>query len=104
MERFGQALAQAGLGDRYEAAHARLAIECAAAARRRQDMLSEGKLARLPEGSQEAADASYIQTTQRLLEGIESVLNGYPGSDDPQERKISGIWASVQQNRAATAE
>jgi len=92
LEKFCQAMRRAGLENRYEAAHARLAIACAAAAQQRQEMLAAGRLTRLPDVSQEAADASYVQTTYRLTEGLEQVLDGYVRSKDPHKRRVSEIW------------
>lgn len=103
MDQFADALAQAGLENSYEAAHAHMAIASAVAAEQRQAMLGHGKLVPLPDASQKAADASYIETTRRLLEGLESVLENYRQSDEPHERNIFNIWADHRQNREAPA-
>ena len=85
-------LAQAGLADSYEAAHARLAIESVAVLQTRQALLSQGKLKRLPEPSQSAADKSYIETAVRLCDGLVKVLASYADSKDPRRRRVGEIW------------
>ncbi len=88
LRRFHAALAAAGLGDSYEAAHARLAVACHAATFQRFQLLAAGKLARLPPASQYAADKSYFVTTSRLCEGLEKTLAGYEKSESPTKRQL----------------
>lgn len=89
---FHAALAAAGLADSYEGRHARLIIDCLRARKERQELLAQGKLAKLPEPSQGAADQSYTDTIERLWKGLESVLNAYVGSDNPHQRRVYGLW------------
>lgn len=89
---FYQRMLDANLADRYEAAHARLAIRAADAAIQRLEMLAQGKLGRLPEPSQTAADRSYFTTAARLCEGLEKVLTGYARSADPLRQRIARLW------------
>ncbi len=86
-------LVEAGLAHTYEAAHARLAIECSATAQARKKMLAEGRLPALPEPSQAAADQSYFDTASRLREGLEKVLKSYLRSDDPRKQRVYRLWA-----------
>lgn len=58
----------------YPVAHARLILECIVATFERERLKQKEALAPLPARSQEAADRSYIDTTLRLWEGLESVL------------------------------
>ena len=86
------AMTAAGFGDDYEAAHARLAVDCVSAVGARAAMLTDGKIERLPEASQAAADQSYVDTAVRLCEGIEGVLAAYAESTDARKRRIGGLW------------
>jgi hypothetical protein len=63
-------LVSAGRGDSAEAAHMRLAIECAAAAGLRNRMKAEGKLTPLPPESARAADSLYRTTVLNLWQGV----------------------------------
>ena len=91
---FHKRLVEAGLGESYEAAHARLAVECMAAACARTKLLAEGRLPRLPGASQAAADRSYLETVSRLCDGLEKVIQSYAKADDQQKRRIYRLWAS----------
>lgn len=89
---FHQRMVEADLGDRYEAAHARLAIRAADAALHRLELLAQGKISRLPERSQTAADRSYFTAAARLCDGLVKVLQRYPSSPDPLQQKIGKLW------------
>ena len=86
--------AAAGLGDSYEAAHARLAVTYHATTHQRLRLLAEGRLKPLPGDSQCAADKSYFQTTARLCEGLEKVLNSYAKSADPHQQRVYAVWSA----------
>ena len=89
---FHQGLVSAGLADSYEAAHARLAVEYLAATCERLKMLSEGKLKRLSDQSQAAADKSYFSTTSKLCEGLEKTVAAYKDSEDVHKKRVYEIW------------
>lgn len=89
---FHQRLIEAGLGNRYEAAHVRLIAECLAAAADRARLVAEGTLPKLPPDSQKAADASYIEATVRLCDGLEKTVLSYARSDDPRKQQIHRLW------------
>lgn len=91
LRRFHAALAAAGKEESYEAAHARLAVRCAATWHERIRLLAEGKLGRLPEPSQSAADMAYFNTAMRLGEGLQKVVEGYRAS--PEQQAIWQLWA-----------
>ena len=93
--RFHGLLVQAGLADSYEAAHARLAVECVAALHTRFRLEAEGKLKPLPEPSQYAADKSYIATALRLCTGLAKVLDSYGQSPDPGKRRLHSLWTQA---------
>ncbi len=93
LREFHAQLVKAGLGESYEAAHAKLAVEFAAVVGERLRLLAEGKLQRLPEPSQTAADKSYTDTTVKLCEGLEKVLQAYANSNDPHKQRVYQIWA-----------
>jgi len=90
--KFYDRLLEAGLADRYEAAHARLAVEYLAVCHHRLKLQADGKLEPLPARSQHAADMSYFDTTTKLCDGLERVLQSYQDSDDPQKKRIYGLW------------
>lgn len=92
IRRFYQALAAAGLAESYEAAHARLAVEFAAATCARLQMLSEGAITRLPGPSQDAADRSYLSTTAKLCEGLEQTIQSYKDSENSHQQQVYRIW------------
>ncbi|MBN1489302.1 MAG: hypothetical protein JXA69_05235 [Phycisphaerae bacterium] len=92
MRNFESALCDAGLGQRYEAAHARLAADWMATIHARRWLQAAGKLSPLPEPSQVAADQAYIDTAVKLLDGLEAELKRYAQSDDPQEQTIHRLW------------
>jgi hypothetical protein len=64
-------LIKEGLGERYPAMHARLALEAICAVYQRFSALAEGRIRPLPEPSQNAADRLYLDTAQRLCAGLE---------------------------------
>jgi hypothetical protein len=89
-------LVDAGLGDTYEAAHAQLAVAYGKTTIERFQKIAEGQLAKLPETAQAAADNAYVQTTNRLCEGLEKVVASYATSENAQKRRIAEIWSSGQ--------
>jgi hypothetical protein len=89
---FHKRLVDAGLGESYEATHARLAVACLAAARSRMKMIGEGRLPTLPGVSQAAADFSYLETVRRLCDGLEKVVLSYANADDRQKQRIHRLW------------
>jgi len=93
LDRFQQLLADRGLAHTYEAAHARLALDCFATAQSRRLLLDQGKLSRLPNpASQSAADQLYIDTTRKLIDGLTRVLSTYEPSSDPHRARLSLLW------------
>ncbi len=82
----------AGLGGCYEAAHARLAIECLAVACERAALQAGGALSVLPARSQHAANLSYLQTTLKLCEGLDKAIEAYTGLQDPRKQRVHALW------------
>lgn len=91
-----QRLEQAGLAQTYEAAHAQLILRQWLTVLRRTELQSAGKLPRLPEPSQAAADKSYVDTLAKLCDGLERVLDGYSDSRLAEKRRIAEIWRTVK--------
>jgi len=89
---FHERLFGALLGGSYEAAHARVAVECVATALERARLKAEGKIDLLPEPSQAAADQSYVATAAKLCDGLEAVLRTYEGADDPHKQQVLKLW------------
>jgi hypothetical protein len=65
-------LQDAGKGNTYEAAYARLAFEAFAAVFQRRKMLDEGKMQPLSGSSADAVDRLYLKTAETLCTGIEN--------------------------------
>jgi hypothetical protein len=92
-----QKLVAAGLGESYEAAHARLAVRYLDACHRRLKMLAEGALKPLASAeSQYAADKSYFVTAARHCEGLEKVLGSYAKSEEPHKKQVHRIWSTTK--------
>lgn len=96
LRQFHASLVAAGLAECYEAAHARLAVEYAAATSRRFQELAAGRLAPLEPVSQRAADESYLTTVRQLCDGLEQVVARDAASDDVQRRQIAALWDAVR--------
>ena len=90
--KFHERLVAAGLGETSEAAHARLAVGYLATTAERVRLLAQGKLPRLAESSQYAADKSYFATTVRLCDGLERTVASYQASQEPHKRQIARLW------------
>jgi hypothetical protein len=91
-------LVESGLGDSYEAHHVRLILDYAAVAEKRQQMLAAGKNKPLPEPSQSAADTSYLDTLNKLREGLAAVVQSYEGSTDPHKKRVHHLWRESPAN------
>jgi hypothetical protein len=91
---FCHRLEAAGLAGSYEAAHARLAVDFRTAVCRRFDLLARGKLSRLSDRSQQAADRLYLDTLARLCEGLEKTVTAYAGTGDGRRKKVYRIWSA----------
>jgi hypothetical protein len=89
---FEKRLLDAGFGDSYEDAHARLARECVEAQVQRDALRAEGKLFPLPQASQVAADQSYVDAANRVFTGLETLLTDYAASNDPRKQQIAALW------------
>jgi hypothetical protein len=85
-------LRDAGLSDCYEARHAGLIVDYAAAMHARAKLKAEGKLTPLPEPSQVAADRSYPDTAAKLADGLGKVIDSYAKSEDAHQKQVFGIW------------
>lgn len=92
---FVDLLVGAGLGDRYEAAHAALVVRQMAAMAARRRGLADGSIRPLPEAARLPAEKMYYEAARRLADGLVRVLDGYAKSTDPVEQKISTLWAKV---------
>ena len=93
MARFRNRLLAEGLGGRYEAAHAGLALAWIAAIRERRRLQAEGKIPLLeqPE-SRDAAEKLFLDTGNKLCDGLGKAIQALAKSDDPAERRIFRLW------------
>lgn len=85
-------LCKLGLDETYEAKHAKLIIDYVEAIHARAKMESEGKIHLLPAFSQSAADKSYIESANRLAQGLQIVMESYGQSRDPYKKRLCSIW------------
>lgn len=96
LQRFASLLSEAGLGDTYEAAHARLAVAYLGTVIERRRLQAAGAIEPLPEErSQVAADRSYVDTLGRLCSGIETLLDACKGRKDARGRRLAELWAEA---------
>jgi len=95
VRRFYQAMVQAGNANTYEAAHARLAVQCLVAAHERVMGLAAGTLPRLPARSAATADRLYLSTTAKLCDGLAKVLDGYSNASDARQRQYHALWRAA---------
>lgn len=93
LRRFCQLLAADGLADTYEAAHARLIIECLATAHDRLTLLAKGELTPLTNPvSANAADALYLDTARKLADGWIRAMEAERTSTDPRQQRLAQRW------------
>jgi hypothetical protein len=92
LTRFIEAANAAGYGDTYEVAHARLVLDCIHTIAARDELLAVGDLAKLPEASQAAADKSYRDTVDRLMQGLDAHLRKQAESADPAAQALGKLW------------
>lgn len=96
LEDFHRRLVARGLAGVYEAAHARLALESLATAHERFRRLDAGTLRLLAEPrSQVAADHSYLETAQRLVDGLVKVLNASASDGAPEKAEVIRCWEAT---------
>ncbi len=93
---FLEKLTTSDLDSTYEAAHCRLALDAVRVVHRRRALQEKGQIAPLPVESQKAADRSYIDTAEKLCDGLESILKSYAQSDDSLQRRIHILWPGEQ--------
>ncbi len=92
-------LRKAKLRKTYEAAHARLAMKAINIAFHRHAMLKDGVLQPLDEEeSRAAADKIYIETADKLCNGLEATLNSYAETTDSVQKKVYAIWKAIPQD------
>ena len=90
-------LAAAGLGGGYEAAHARLAVDCAGVAAERKQLIEAGKIRPLAGPSEAAAETCYADTVTKLCTGLETVLKTYEHVSDPRKQQVYEAWMKAAQ-------
>ena len=92
LARFYRLMCQAGLGERYEAAHARLAVAALLAAHERVDLTRQGGVPPLPANSQTAAQAAYVNSARALHDGFIQMLKTRGTGTDRTDRRIAALW------------
>lgn len=102
LRKFHEQLLGAGLGESYEAAHARLVAACLATSVQHLTMVAAGQIPPLPPESQAAADKSYMEATARLCDGLERTLQSYGQSRDPHKRQVHQLWLDTKNTEPTT--
>ncbi len=72
--------------------YARLALDYVATLAHRGRLLGEGKLTRLPDDRQRAADKAYVETAVKLCDGLATVLASYAESKDARKKRVYAVW------------
>jgi hypothetical protein len=86
---FVENLRKSGLADSYEAAHAKLAIRAIEVIPERQQLIEKGAIAKLPAASQAAADKSYVDTANKLYDGLVAAIA------KRKDSKAFEMWSAV---------
>ena len=89
-------LVAARLGEGYEAAHAKLVLDCARVAAERRELSKAGKLHVLPEATQAAAEKLYGDTVAKLCTGLEATLKSYQSGANPAKREVFKLWQASE--------
>jgi len=84
----------AGLAGSYHAAHARLGARTLGALVRRLELLAAGKLKPLPGRSHLAAMKCYVETVDKLHDGLAKTINSYKDSKDPHKKRVYELWTA----------
>ena len=92
LRKLHERLVAEGLGDGYEMAHVKLALDTIAIVHARRALVAAKAVPLLPEASQTAADQSYVATAGKLCDGLARAIVGYRGSDDPTRQRIYKLW------------
>jgi hypothetical protein len=95
---FCAAMREAGLAETYEARHAQLVVDYVSAMHAREKMKDQGKIVSLPEPSQSAADLSYLDTANKLADGLAKTVSSYEGSGDVHKKQALDIWKKCASN------
>jgi len=85
-------LCEHGLSECYEARHAKLIVDYVQAMHERAALAERGRLPKLPDVSQAAADRSYFDAANRLAQGLVTVVESYAGSEDRHKARVLAIW------------
>jgi hypothetical protein len=96
---FHRRLTVSRLGESYEAAHAKLILDCAQVAAERRGLREAGKLRVLPEASQVAADRLYDETVAKLCAGLEATVNSYQHTTNQARRRVFELWSASVSSR-----
>ena len=91
VQKFYGRLSEANLASGYEAAHAKLILDCAAVIARRKALLAQQKLPPLPDATAVAAEKLYVQTVVRLCDGLDALLISYSKSEDPSQKRVFAL-------------
>lgn len=95
LERVAAAMRRAGLEKTRERAHAQVAQDMIAAVADRDRLLATGVLKPLPEPSAPAARKCYVDTINKLVDGLGSVLK--QSAADPERQRLGAIWTAATQ-------
>jgi hypothetical protein len=90
--RFYDGLRRRRQHETYAGAHAALILHYADAIRERLQLRASGKLPALPEASQKAADRSYVEALQRLMDGLRTQMERQDASGTTAASVVYSCW------------
>jgi hypothetical protein len=95
LTQFIAAMKQARLNDRFEAAHAQVALELLNAGAERTDLIRAGKLHALPEASEKAAGETYVRDFKKLFDGLDQTIDKLDKSSAANEQTAT-LWKNAE--------
>src|SRR5262249_25543196 len=92
LEAFEKAMSANQLADSYEAAHARLAREAIEIIPQRKIAVRNKQADVLPPASEKAAEQLYMDTANKLYDGLNNTLTEYQKSQEARKLQIARLW------------
>lgn len=89
---FYERLSAAGLGECYEAQHAKRVVDSIRAIHTREKLIAEGVLNTIAESSRGAANRAYVDTAEKLALGLQTTLEGPGESKETRLPAVLQCW------------
>ncbi len=85
-------LCAAGLGDSYEAQHAKRVVDCVRAIHGREILIANGALSAIPEASRGAANRAFVDTAEKLGLGLQMAMENPGASTEARSPVVLQCW------------